>query len=265
MKLSGPLFHGLGGDTVGCYSKLIVRVDTDAGIYGLGEVEDFMGVREAIAYITHYFTGRDPFQINAIVSETLFGTLPPHHAEAKFGRLPANTVACPTSSPTATPWGPVLWASSGIEMALCDLVGKALKTPVYNLLGGKFRDKVRIYVDRSAPADVKMPEAWRKMAVEAGEAGFTQIKFDIDYMASDEQGDVWNRSFSLKQINRIVDRLTVIRESIGLDFEISVDCHMQYNATDAIRLAQALAPFNLLWLEDPTPITIPRSCAEVLA
>ncbi len=265
MKLWGPLLHGQGGETGSSFSKTIIRVDTDAGIYGLGEAEHFMGVRDAIAYMKGYFVGRDPFEVNAIVSEMLFATLPPHHAEARHGLMPGNIRACPTSSPTATPWGPVLWACSGVEMALTDLVGKALKTPAYNLLGGKFRDKARIYLDRSSPAEITKPDAWKKMASETAAAGFTQMKFDIDHMATDAQGDVWNHTISLAQINRIVKRLTIVRECLGPDFEICVDCHMQYNATDAIRLAQVLEPLNLLWFEDPTPIVNPDSCAEVRA
>jgi galactonate dehydratase len=159
----------------------------------------------------------------------------------------------------------VVWAASGVEMALCDLAGKALGTPVYNLLGGKFRDRVRVYLDRSSPPDVRSTDAWRRMASEAVEAGFTQMKFDIDYVAADRTRDVWNRTLSTEQINRTVERLGVVRETVGPDFELCVDCHRQYNATDAIRLAQALAPLNLLWLEDPTPTANPDSCAAVRA
>jgi galactonate dehydratase len=89
------------------------------------------------------------------------------------------------------------------------------------------------------------------------------MKFDIDYIASDRTTDVWNRSLSLQQINRIVERLSLVRETVGWDFELCVDCHMCYNSTDAIRLATELAPLKLLWLEDPTPIVNPDSCAEV--
>lgn len=263
MKLVGPLNHGQGGAADGTIAKVIVRVDSDSGIYGLGEVDDFFGVREAVDYMKHYFAGRDPFEANAIVSEMLFATLPPHDPKSRRGTMPNGMVACPTSSPTATPWGPAMWAASGVEMALCDLAGKALKTPAYNLLGGKIRDRIRIYLDRSSPAEVGMLDAWKRMAAETVEAGFTQMKFDVDYIASDCVGDVWSRSLSLKEINRMAQRLSAVRDVVGTDFEICVDCHMQYNASDAIRLAQALAPLNLLWLEDPTPITNPDSCAAV--
>ena len=93
------------------------------------------------------------------------------------------------------------------------------------------------------------------MATEAADAGFSQMKFDIDYVASDRQGDFWNRSLSLDQINRIVERLSVVRDAVGPDFELCVDLHRQFNVPDAIRVARALAPLNLLWLEDPSSDT----------
>src|SRR5262249_30893060 len=162
----------------------------------------------------------------------------------------------------ATPTGPVVWAASGVEMALCDLVGKAWDTPVYNLLGGKFRDRVRVYLDRSSPENIQDLDAWRAMASAAAAAGFFHIKFDIDYIAVDLTTDVWNRSLSSEQISRMVERLGVVREVAGREMELCVDCHMHYNATDAIRLAMELAPLRLSWLEDPCPITNPDSCAS---
>ena len=265
MRLWGPRNHGVGGGT-GEIARVVVRVDTDAGIYGLGECDDFMGVREGIAYLDEYLRGRDPFNINAIVSEMLYGTQAPYPAGAPHGPMGQNNIiAVSACSPTATPWGPVVWAVSGMEIALVDLLGKALNTPAYNILGGKFRDQARVYLDRSSPDDITDLGAWEKMAVETVALGFTQMKFDIDFMATECGQDVWNRSLSLKQINRIVERLTVVRQSTGPDFEICVDCHMQFNIPDAIRVAQELALLKLLWLEDPTPITNPDSCAQVRA
>lgn len=265
MRLWGPRNHGVGGGTAKI-ARVVVRVDTDSGIYGLGECDDFMGVRQGIAYLDEYFRGRDPFSINAIVSEMLYGTQAPNPAGAPRGPMGKNNInAVSMCSPTATPWGPVVWAASGVEIALCDLLGKALKTPAYNLLGGKFRDHARVYLDRSSPDDITDLGAWEKMAAETVASGFTQMKFDIDFMATECVKDVWSRSLSLRQINRIVERLTVVRQATGPDFEICVDCHMQYNIPDAIRVAQALAPLQLLWLEDPTPITNPDSCAQVRA
>ncbi|MCH2113286.1 MAG: mandelate racemase/muconate lactonizing enzyme family protein [Pirellulales bacterium] len=261
IRLLGPRNHCLGG-VERKLSKVIVRVDTDAGVYGLGEVDDFMGVRQGVDYMREYFRDRDPFTVNAIVSEMLYGTHPPHPDESRRGDMP-DCNAVNFCSPTATPWGPVIWAASGVATALCDLVGKALNTPAYHLLGGNFRDRAKVYLDRSSPNDIVDLSAWKKMASDTVKSGFTQMKFDIDFMATECVEDVWGRSLTLRQINRIVERLGAVREVVGPDFEICVDCHMQYNAPDAIRVSNALAHLNLLWLEDPTPITNPDSCAEV--
>ncbi|MBL9216787.1 MAG: mandelate racemase/muconate lactonizing enzyme family protein [Opitutaceae bacterium] len=262
MRLWGPRNHGVGGGETKI-NKVIVRVDTDAGIYGLGEVDNFMGVHQAIAYMAGYFKGRDAFSIKSVVSEMLYGTQAPHPADAVRGVMFDQVQAVSFCSPTATPWGPVVWAASGVEIALVDLVGKALRTPAYNLLGGRFREHAKVYLDRSSPDDTTDLDAWRKMAAGAAEAGFTQMKFDIDFMATECVRDVWNRTLNLGQVNRVVERLTAVREAVGPDFELCVDCHMQYNVPDAIRVSNALAHLNLLWIEDPTPIVNPDSCAQV--
>src|SRR5579872_6921026 len=129
MRLWGPLFHGVGGEE-GMIGKIVVRVDSDEGLYGLGEADDFMGVPQGLAYIKGYVKGRNPMEIRPLVSELVYGSLPPHHPGAKTGLMGGEITAVPSMSPTATSFGPSLWAASGFEMALCDLVGKALKTPV---------------------------------------------------------------------------------------------------------------------------------------
>lgn len=264
MKLWGPLYHGQGGERT-MIAKIIVRVDTDAGIYGLGEIDDFAGVERGIAYLREYLKGRDPMQMVPLVSEVVYGSLPPHHKLAKTDVMPGNIRAIPSMSFTATSFGPIIWAVSGVEMALCDIVGKALKTPVYNLLGGAFRDRVRVYLDRCSPSEVNKLDAWRKMGRDAAKAGFTQIKFDIDYVAADHTPDVWNRSLTLKQINRVVERLGAVRKTVGPDFEICVDCHMHYNLPDALRVAKAIEHLKILWFEDPCPILNVNSYAEFRA
>ena len=248
MLLTGPSLHGLGEEEIGQANKLVVRVDTDEGLFGLGEADYFIGVRDAIEYIRPRLIGRNPLDIRPFISDMVYGGLPPHE---------------PTMSPTATPTGPIIWGTSGVEIALCDLAGKALNIPIYRLLGGNFRDRVRVYLDRSSPEDTNNLDAWKEMAERVVDDGFTQLKFDVDYTAPDFTEDVWNRSISARQMNRIVERLTKVRQTIGWDVELCIDCHMHYNAEDAIRLANELFPLKLLWMEDPTPITSPDSCASV--
>ena len=264
MKLLGPRLHSLGG-AAGTIGKIIVRVDTNAGLYGLGEADNFLGVRDAIDYIRTLLIGRDPFSVRPFVSEMMFGTLPPHapQQQAFGGNAPLGGSLDRSCSPTATPAGPIVWGVSAVEMALCDLVGKALETPVYNLLGGGFRDRVRVYLDRSAPSQIDNLNAWKKMGADTVREGFHFLKFDADYTALDLTEDCWNRSLSTGQIDRIVQRIGAVREAVGSDVEICLDLHRLYNTSDAIRLAQAVAPLKLRWLEDPTPLVNPDACAEV--
>lgn len=252
MRLHGPLLHGQGGETGGEIGKVIVRIDTDAGVHGLGEADDFMGVRQGIAYANEYFRGRDPFEAVPIIQEFMWASLPPHRPDAPHGTRGDQIMMVPSSAPTAVPHGPVAWVASAIDTALVDIIGKSLGVPAYTLLGGKFRDRIRIYLDRSSPVEVGNLDAWRKMAQDVVDQGFAQMKFDIDYVASDHVPDIWNRSLSLGQINRMVERLGIVRDTVGPDFELCVDLHSQYNVPDAIRIGRALEPLNLLWLEDPT-------------
>ncbi|MEF8820637.1 MAG: mandelate racemase/muconate lactonizing enzyme family protein [Halovenus sp.] len=263
-RLSGPRDHLPGGGS-GEISKLIVRVEADDGTYGLGEAEDFFGVVEAIQYVDNVLEGRDPMAIRPHVSEVVFGTLPPHteQQQRRIADSPEGFRPIASTSPTATPYGPIVWGVAGVEMALCDLVGKTLGTPVYNLLGGQYRDEARIYLDRSAPEMKDDLDAWREMARESVAEEFDFLKFDIDYTAPDHTTDPWNRSLSSAQRSRIVERIGAVREEVGPDVELAVDCHWQYNEGDALRLARDLSEFDLMWFEDPAPVTDPGTYARV--
>jgi L-alanine-DL-glutamate epimerase-like enolase superfamily enzyme len=155
-------------------------------------------------------------------------------------------------------------AISGIEIALWDLVGRALKTPIYNLFGGRFRDKIRIYADCHAGAE-ETPESWAERAREVVDAGFTAIKFDLDAKNSltrDVSDDAHSRRHWFEPFNRtignaelewMVSVTAAVKAAIPNDVMLAVDAHWKYSVNDAIRLAQALEPFDLLWLEDPVP------------
>ncbi len=243
MVLTGTDPSGMGG-IPRPWSVMLVRVDTDSGLYGLGEAahwqRGYFGVREAINYVGDRLIGKSPFDIKRTIHEHFYGALPPH----KPRTLPATVVTV----------GPIVWAMSGIEMALMDLVGKALDTPVYNLLGGRFRDHILVYLDRSAPANKADLGAWRELALECRESGFKDIKFDIDHTAPDKTTDVWSRSMDRAQMRAVVERLSVARDAVGWDMNISADCHMCYDVPTSIALANELAPLKLKWLEDPTPV-----------
>lgn len=248
MSLTGPDPHGLGGQPRPI-TLVIVKVETNDGRYGLGEAPWIPGIESGLTFIKEHLIGEDPLRIRPFVSEVLYGKLPPGGE--------------PCMSPTVTQTGPMVWGVSGVEMALCDLAGKILHTPAYNLLGGKYRDKVRVYLDRSGAEVVDDINAWKDLALDAVARGFDTMKFDIDYVAPDHTSDIHSRVVTRRQMERIVQRLSAVREAVGWDVDIALDGHMYYSVPDAIRLAQELAPIKPMWWEDPTPITNPDALARV--
>ena len=270
MTLRGPRNHE-GGGAKRTIPKFIIRIDTDDGHYGLGECdyggnEYFFGVAEAVQYLASYLVGRDPLCIRPFISEMLYGALPPYPENPGWeAGEPSRPKHAPSLSATATQTGPLVWAMSGVETALCDLAGKLLDIPVYTLLGGKFRDHVHVYLDRSHPDDLTDPDAWKRMAQGVVDLGFDRLKFDVEQIAPEATQDSWNRSISRPQLRHIVERLGFVRTAVGPDVSITLDCHMQYHVTDAVQLADAVAPIGISWLEDPTPITNPDALAEVRA
>lgn len=143
---------------------------------------------------------------------------------------------------------------SAIEAALWDLAGKALHLPVYQLLGGKFRDKVRVYCDtalyqRSLPKPSDFAEAARK----AKEMGFNAIKFDLDQANDPNKYDFYNWTASPAELQRMYDQLAAAREAVGPNIDICADMHGRYDAVTAQAIAKRLEPLNLMWLEEPIP------------
>lgn len=143
---------------------------------------------------------------------------------------------------------------SAIETALWDLAGKALHLPVYQLLGGKFRDKVRVYCDtalyqRNLPTPGDFAEAARK----ARKMGFNAIKFDLDQVNDPNKYDLYNWTASPAELQRMYDQLAAAREAVGPDIDICADMHGRYDAVTARNIAKRLEPLNLMWLEEPVP------------
>jgi galactonate dehydratase len=148
--------------------------------------------------------------------------------------------------------GNAITAMTGIEIALWDLAGKALNVPVYQLLGGKFRDKIRLYCDCHAGKD-DSAESYAKRAKEIVSLGFNAIKFDIDDARSPYKLDTYNWSITPGELAQMVERVAAVREAIGPKVDLAIDMHGRYDTFAAIRVAQALESYNLLWLEEPVP------------
>jgi galactonate dehydratase len=141
---------------------------------------------------------------------------------------------------------------TGIEIALWDLVGRATGLPVYALLGGKFRDRIRMYCDCHAGGD-DSPQANADKAKEVVDLGFTAIKFDLDDFSNPHKKDPFNHTLSNGEIDDMVAKVAAVREGVGPHIDVAMDLHGRYDTGSAIRLAKLLEPYRLLWLEEPVP------------
>ncbi len=143
---------------------------------------------------------------------------------------------------------------SAIETALWDLAGKALNVPVYRLLGGKFRDKVRVYCDTALyQAQLPQPKDFANAALEAKKMGFNAIKFDLDQRNDPNKYDLYNWTASPGEVQRMVDQIAAAREAVGPNIDICVDMHGRYDAPTGHIVAKRLEHLNLMWLEEPIP------------
>lgn len=208
----------------------LCKVIADDGTFGIGEAYGTpgAGVKEQVHALKSVVIGRDPLEIDAIY--TLAGTRTDGSAHS------------------------LMRAVSGVEMALWDLAGKLLGVPTYKLLGGKFRDKVRVY-DHAAPRDMMSKESCREWAAKCKEnpAGFQAHKFGFrrNTAENDKLRDPANKTLSTRELINIQKQFENCREAIGFDHDIMAHCHWEYDLRTSIQIADAVEPMKPFWLEDP--------------
>jgi len=143
---------------------------------------------------------------------------------------------------------------SAVETALWDLAGKALNLPVYQLLGGKFRDKIRVYCDTALYQNrLPEPKVFADNALTAKKMGFNAIKFDLDQANDPNKYDAYNWTASPMELQRMYDQMAAARQAVGPNIDICADMHGRYDAPTAQAIAKKLEPLNLMWLEEPIP------------
>ena len=208
-----------------------VRVYTDQGIIGQGEATDAaMGSVPLIRSFARLLIGQDPLNI-----------------EAAFERIRTSGVFAGAQA------GQYVTALTGVEIALWDIAGKALGLPVYQLLGGKVRDRVRVYCDSGAREMIPGDERSKARIREIQEMGFTAAKIDIDDARDPARFDRVNWTASNGEIAHMVEKVGFTRELYPKNFDLAVDMHARYDATTGKRVAKELEPFKLMWLEEPVP------------
>jgi L-alanine-DL-glutamate epimerase-like enolase superfamily enzyme len=230
----------------GNFEWILVRVYTDEGITGMGECYWGAGVETIVRRMKPLLVDEDPHNIDWLYQKMVRGM-----------------------SGSGSTGGAVVAAISGIELALWDIKGQVLNTPIYNLLGGRYRERIRVYADCGHGSE-PTPASWAEKAQQAITNGFTAIKFDIDRVDPEQFAEPYHvgvgewegwkgwlqghqRPISRREMDLMISLVGAVREAIGPYVDLAIDCHWSYNTRDAIKLAQELEPFNLMWLEDPIP------------
>ncbi len=227
----------------------IIRIYTNQGLMGHGDVRDGADARYAL-FLKSRILGENPCNV-----EMLFKRIKQFGGQARQ----AGGVCA-------------------VEMALWDLAGKAYGVPVYQMLGGKYRDQVRIYVDTPmAPTPQEFAERMKGRI----DKGFTFLKMDFGVdLVKNEEGTIvgknmwdenlqqWSRrpgSYGMtrhpftriqitdKGLARITEFLAAVRESVGYEVPIASDHYGHFGVNEAIRLGNAVEPYRLAWLEDMVP------------
>jgi L-rhamnonate dehydratase len=201
---------------------LLIRIETDAGITGWGEVDGCPWVVKAIveAPMSHTLVtglralliGEDPLETARLWQKMYQGTL-------YYGRE-----------------GAVIQAMAGLDLALWDIKGKALAEPVWKLLGGRFRDRLRVYASNMFQFT---PEATADRVRKAKDEGFTAAKFGWEPFGRDPKTDC--------------AYLDAMRKAAGADFDLMLDVGLVWDATITIQRARLFEPFDLFWIEEPLP------------
>ena len=236
----------------------VVRITTDEGITGLGQGEwPKPYLKPHVLFYRDYVLGQDPTDVERVIS--------------RIRRLGAFK-----------PWGTSV---SAIEVALWDIAGKAAGVPVYKLLGGKVRDRVRIYNGGVRfPMEGHSPRHYAEDVAKMKESkeGFTIIKAAIAFhgqMAREVPGYFYGELpqgvrfgqgglMTERGLKHTVACVEAMKDVLGDEVGLALDCGPGFTVPDAIRLAKALEPLNIMWLEDMltgdyTPYVLAENYREV--
>jgi len=223
---------------IGGRRPILVQVFTDEGISGVGDAAVAYGTGATAAagmikdLVEGMLLGKDPFRIEALWSEMY-----DHSFWAKGG-------------------GPIVFAGiSAIEQALWDIKGKALGVPVYEMLGGKFRDKARVYANGWSFRCVTRDEFARE-AERVVKDGYTALKFYPLASPDPTTPDGLLRHVSLRAIDReaedlAVARVKAVRDAVGPDVDVLLDMSAELTTDAVIRIGQRVEEFDIFFFEEP--------------
>ena len=215
---------------------LVVRVHTDSGLVGLGETVDKVpGAKAALhGTIAPLALGQDPLDIEGLWRFLMDNIM--YHGFA----------------------GAETRALSAFEVALWDIMGKHYDAPLYHLLGGKTRDEIPTYNTCISFGGVRDYQAWHE---DAGALARSLLADEIYAMKIWPFDQFSERSFgqriTLAEIEKGLIPIKQIRDAVGDQMEIGIECHFRWNRASMERIARALEPYNILFLEDVMPAVYP--------
>ncbi len=230
----------------------LVKITSDAGPYGIAEAygSPGVGVREQVLSLKEWLVGKDPLEIDKLYTQ--------------MGEGSRSLSGTRTDGSAHN----LMRAVSGIEMALWDLAGKLLDVPTSTLLGGRFRDRVRVY-DHAAPKSMLDKAAVADWAAKAKShsSGFTCHKFGFPHTdpAIDKARDLSNRMLTTRELINIQKGFENCRDAIGWDHDLMVHCHWEYDLRTSIQIADAVESVKPVWLEDPLPVDYSDSWRRLCA
>ena len=214
---------------------VFVRVETDSGLVGWGEAYSQYdrdgAVGAQVQELGRYLIGRDPFQIRHFL-QIAFDDYAQRRGSLEF-----------------------YCATSGLEQALWDILGQATGQPVYNLLGGPCRSKIRVYANGWS-YKLQKPEDYARAAEAVVKRGFTAMKFD-------PVSGPWRTYVPKEHIRRAVRVMRAMRDAVGPDVDLLLDIHRRLAPMHAIDLSNALAEFEPYWLEEPCQSENVEALADV--
>src|SRR5215472_19298886 len=213
-----PLVMGTAWRNLTC-----VKVRTDEGLTGVGEVRMVNHTEALLGYLEHaiptHVLGADPFDVEALVQ--------------RMWRRDYERVG-----------GTVMAGISAIEIACWDIAGQVLGCPIYKLLGGAVRDRIKAYANGWYTVE-RTPEEFHAAARRVLEKGYHALKFD-PFGAGFYELD---RGEKL----RAIELVEAVRDAVGPAVEILIEMHGRFNPATAIEMARELEPFKPSWIEEPVP------------
>jgi 2-dehydro-3-deoxyphosphogalactonate aldolase len=237
-----------------------LKLETDAGIEGWGEtalLRTLHGLEEGYEktvknVFDYYLKGKNPINREPL-HRILYSSLTAQHPDYVVGGL-----------------------ISAFDVALWDICGKYYNTPVYNLLGGKYRDRIRTYsylynfekgggLSDAVSDWVTNPEKLAEIAADFAAEGFTGIKFDPFRIATPNQLPVAPWEVTLAEYDHAEKAIRMVREAVGDKADILIGTHGQITPASARRFAKRVEKFDPLWLEEPCPPENFKEMAKIAA